>query len=317
MAAWSQGNAKRKMLKMEKSNKPKVETTGHVWDGDLAEYNNPLPTWWVWAFYGTVIFSIVYWFIFPAWPIGKSFTPGLLKETVQVNGQEVTSHWNTRIALIKDMQKGREQQAKFYNQISGMTPQQISKDPQLMGFVQSAGAVLFGDNCAACHRAGGQGTPGVAPALVDDDWLYGGTLDKIQETITNGRHGFMPAFGQALKPQEIAAIAEYELSLSGHSTDANLAKAGDALFHSDKVGCFGCHGVEGKGNQMIGSANLTDNIWLWAKVDPKIGAPTRTALENIISNGLNRGVMPAWAGRLSPDQIKILTVYVHELGGGQ
>lgn len=302
---------------MEKSHKPKVETTGHVWDGDIAEYNNPLPTWWVWAFYATVVFAVVYWFLYPAWPVGKGFTTGLLQEEVKVNGQTVSSHWNTRVAYLADMQEGREAQSKFYNQLNGMSLEQISANPELMGFVRSAGKTLFGDNCAACHRAGGQGNPGVAPALVDDDWLYGGSLEKIQETITSGRHGFMPAFGPALRPEQISALAEYELSLSGHSKDARLAQAGEALFHSNEVGCFGCHGVAGKGNQMIGAPNLTDNIWVWAKVDPKLKSPSRETLEAIITNGLNRGVMPSWEGRLSPDQIKILALYVHQLGGGQ
>lgn len=302
---------------MENSRKGKVETTGHVWDDDLAEYDNPLPKWWVFAFYGTVLFAIGYWLLYPAWPLGKGFTTGLLHEKVNVDGKEISSHWNTRIALIKDEQQSQREQAKYYNQIHDMNLQQISQDKQLMGFVLSAGKTLFGDNCAACHRAGGQGTPGVAPNLVDDDWLYGGTLDKIYQTISNGRHGYMPSFGQALDSQQIASVAEYELSLSGHSTNPALAQAGNALFHSDKVGCYGCHGVKGTGSQVIGAPNLTDKIWVWAKVDPKTGVPDRATLEQLITNGLNRNVMPTWSRRLSPDQIKILALYVHQLGGGQ
>lgn len=297
--------------------KRQVETTGHVWDDDLAEYNNPLPTWWVITFYATVIFAITYWTLYPSWPMGKGFITGVLKEDVVVNGQPQTWHWNTRVKLMQDLALSAEEQAKYYNKISQMGTDQIQQDADLMGFVQSAGNILFGDNCAACHRSGGQGNPGVAPSLVDDDWLYGGSLAKIQETVTEGRHGYMPAFGEALKADEISALAEYVLSLSGHSTDASLAEKGNALFHSEKVGCYGCHGDNAKGRQEIGSANLTDSIWLWAKTSPSAGVPDRAELEKLISAGISRGVMPNWSQRLSEDQIKIVTLYVQQLGGSQ
>jgi cytochrome c oxidase cbb3-type subunit 3 len=157
-----------------------------------------------------------------------------------------------------------------------------------------------------------------APNLTAGAWLYGGTYDKIQETITNGRHGIMPAKGGAqLNDEEVTNLANYVLSLSGEPSDAAKAKAGDELFHGKGL-CFSCHGADGKGNPAIGSANLTDKIWLWADVPAQKDAAGKVAeVKNVINNGLNKGVMPAWGGRLSAQQIKLLTSYVHGLGGGQ
>jgi cytochrome c oxidase cbb3-type subunit 3 len=166
--------------------------------------------------------------------------------------------------------------------------------------------------------SGGQGKMVFAPNLTDDDWIYGGTHDKIQASITNGRTGIMPAKGGAdLNEGEIESLANYVLSLSGESMDGAKAKAGDELFHG-KGGCVACHGADAKGNKDIGSANLTDKIWLWADVPAQDSADKKVAVvKAVITSGLNKGVMPAWNGRLSADQIKLLTVYVHDvLGGG-
>lgn len=297
----------------------KAQTTGHVWDGDLQEYNNPLPVWFVWAFYATILFSVVYWVAYPAWPLGKGFTTGLATITYKNDkGVEKTTHWNTRALLMKDLQEAREFQKKYFDKVATMPYEQIAKDPEILNFVDSAGKVLFADNCAACHMSGGRGKMAFAPSLVDDDWIYGGTYDKIQETVTNGRHGIMPAKGGAdLNEGEIGNLANYVLSLSGESMDAAKVKAGDELFHG-KGACFSCHGADGKGNKDIGSANLTDKIWLWADV-PGAGSVDKQveAVKAVITTGLNKGVMPAWSGRLKADQIKLLTTYVHDvLGGG-
>ncbi|MHB0986528.1 MAG: cytochrome-c oxidase, cbb3-type subunit III [Sulfuricella sp.] len=297
----------------------KVQTTGHVWDGDLQEYNNPLPNWWLWGFYLTIFFSVAYWLAYPAWPVGKGFTTGMATITYKNDkGVEKTTHWNTRALLMKDLQDAREFQKKYFDRVAAMPYDQIAKDPEMLNFVASAGKVLFADNCAACHMSGGQGKRGFAPSLVDDDWIYGGTYDKIQETITNGRHGIMPVKGGAnLNEVEIDNLANYVLSLSGESMDAAKVKAGDELFHG-KAACFSCHGADGKGNKDIGAANLTDKIWLWADV-PGAGSADKQvdAVKAVIAGGLNKGVMPAWSGRLKADQIKLLTTYVHDvLGGG-
>lgn len=306
-------------MSKEKFESHAVQTTGHAWDGDLQEYNNPLPRWWVWAFYFTIVFAVIYWFLYPAWPWGKGYTTGLIQVTyTNDKGETKTTHWNTRAELMKEMNEAALAQKPYYDRIAALTPEQIVKDPEALNFVMSAGKQLFADNCAACHQSGGQGVVGLFPNLTDDDWLYGGTFEKIQETITYGRRGYMPAFGEVLSADQIDALAHYELSLSNEAHDATKAQAGDRLFHSMDAACFYCHGDDGRGRQEVGAPNLTDKIWLWANV-PAAKTPEAKleAVKTVIRKGLNKGVMPAWKDRLKPEQIKLLTVYVHELGGGK
>lgn len=295
------------------------QTTGHVWDGNLQEYNNPLPVWWTYAFYATIVFAVLYWLYYPSWPMGQHFLTGFGKITyVNSEGKEESWHWNTRAKLLKETEEAVAKQKPFYDQIMSLPFQQIAKDPQLYSFVLSAGKPLFAENCAACHQSGGGGKVGMAPNLTDDDWIYGGTYEKIQETITRGRHGYMPPFAEALEPEQIDDLANYVLSLSGNQVDAAKAAKGDALFHSNTAACFYCHGANAKGRPDIGSANLTDKIWLWADVpDAADTAGKVAAVKQVIEGGMNKGVMPTWGGRLKPEQIKLLAVYVHELGGGK
>jgi cytochrome c oxidase cbb3-type subunit 3 len=296
-----------------------VQTTGHAWDGDLQEYNNPLPAWWVYTFYATVIFSIVYWVIYPSWPVGKEWIGGASKITyVNSEGETKTHSWNTRALLMEDLNKAAAAQKPYFDKISAMSYEQIAKDPDMSGFILSSGKALFSDNCAPCHQAGGQGVVSFFPNLTDDDWLYGGTYDKIHETLMGGRRGYMPTFGEVLDSAQIDQLANYVAKLSGIGHDDVKAAAGELLFHSETAACYYCHGADGKGRQVIGAPNLTDNIWLWANVPAAGTAEAKVAaIRGVITGGLNKGVMPAWAGRLSPEQIKVLTVYVHELGGGQ
>jgi len=296
-----------------------VQTTGHAWDGDLEEYNNPLPTWWVYAFYLTMVFALVYWIIYPSWPVGKSFLSGVSDVTyVNNKGETVTHPWNTRAVYLADMNKAAALQKPYFDKVAQQSYQAIARDPDMNGFILSAGKALFAENCAACHQAGGQGMVGFFPNLTDDDWLYGGDFDTIHNTLVGGRRGYMPAFGEVLSTVEIERLAQYVASLSGLEHDAAQAQAGDALFHSEAAACFYCHGVDAKGRKDIGAPNLTDKIWLWADVSAADKGPAKvTAIRKVISDGLNKGVMPAWGQRLSPEQIKVLTVYVHELGGGQ
>jgi cytochrome c oxidase cbb3-type subunit 3 len=296
-----------------------VQTTGHAWDGDLQEYNNPLPVWWVYTFYATVIFAIVYWIIYPSWPMGKGWIGGMSDITyVNSAGETKTHSWNTRALLLQDLNKAAAAQKPYFDKVAAMSYEQIAKDPEMSGFILSSGKALFADNCAACHQSGGQGKVGFFPNLTDDDWLYGGSFDKIHETITNGRHGYMPTFGEVLSGEQIDQLANYVASLSGIGHDAAKAAAGNTLFHSETAACYYCHGADAKGRKEIGSANLTDNIWLWANVPAADSAEGKVAaIRGVITSGLNKGVMPTWGGRLSPEQIKVLTVYVHELGGGQ
>lgn len=296
-----------------------VQTTGHAWDGDLQEFNNPLPTWWVYTFYVTIVFSIVYWLIYPSWPIGKSFLTGFSDITyVNKAGETVTSHWNTRALLMADLNKAEEMQKPYFSKVAANDFEQIAKDPELSGFVLSAGKALFTENCAPCHQQGGQGVIGFFPNLTDDDWLYGGSYDKIHETLVNGRRGYMPAFGEVLNAGEIDALANYVASLSGIAHDAGKAASGRVLFTSETAACYYCHTESAKGRQDMGAPNLTDKIWLWADVPGAEKAEDKiAAIRSTIITGVNKGVMPAWGERLSPEQIKVLTVYVHELGGGK
>lgn len=296
-----------------------VQTTGHVWDENLQEWNNPLPVWWTYSFYATVVFALVYWFIYPSWPVGKGFLTGMGGVTyTNAQGQEESWHWNTRAKLLKETQDAKSQQQPYYDKLMKTPFEQIGKDPELSSFVVSAGKVAFSDNCAGCHQTGGAGKIGFFPNLADDDWIYGGSHEKIQETINNGRRGYMPPFAEALEPAQIDALANYVLSLSGNAGDAAKVAQGKALFHSQAAACYYCHGDDAKGRKDIGAANLTDKVWLWADVPGAADAAGKVAaVKKVINAGMAKGVMPAWEGRLSPEQIKLLTVYVHELGGGK
>jgi cytochrome c oxidase cbb3-type subunit III len=295
------------------------QTTGHAWDGDLQEYNNPVPNWWLYAFYISVASAVIYWFMYPAWPIGGSYTKGFDTITyVNDKGITKTTHWNTRALLMAETNEAVAAQKPYYTKVASLPFEQITKDPELNSFVVSAGKQLFSDNCAPCHQQGGAGKIGFAPNLTDDDWLYGGDFTHIQQTITGGRHGYMPPFADVLNDTQISQLADYVLSLSKIAVNPASAQAGDALFHSETAACYYCHGADAKGRQIIGSANLTDKIWLWANVPGSdTVAGKEDAVKNVIRTGLNKGVMPTWQDRLSADQIKLLTVYVHELGGGK
>jgi cytochrome c oxidase cbb3-type subunit III len=296
-----------------------VQTTGHVWDETLAELNNPLPNWWIYGLYVTVIFAIVYWIYYPSWPIGKDHLRGIGTVTyLNAEGQPETNGWNTRAKLLKEMQDANAAQKPYFDKIAAMSVAQVTQDPELNSFVLSAGKAMFAENCAACHQAGGQGKVGFYPNLADDDWKYGGSIAEIQATLTGGRRGYMPAFGEVLEKTQIAAISQYVLGLSGHAVDKALAAEGDKLFHNDTGACFYCHGDNAKGRKEFGAPNLTDKIWQWANVPAATDLKAKAAeVQNVITAGLNKGVMPAWETRLNPGQIKLLSIYVHELGGGK
>ena len=296
-----------------------VQTTGHVWDGDLQELNNPLPVWWTYTFYATMVFALVYWVAYPSWPVGKGFLPGMNTISFKnADGTEGAWHWNTRAKLLKETQDAVIAQKPYYDKVAGLPYEQITKDPELNSFVLSAGKAVFSDNCAACHQAGGQGKVGFFPNLTDDDWLHGGGFEKINETISKGRHGYMPPFAEALDHAQIDELANYVFSLSGGKADPAKMAKGKELFHSQTGACYYCHGDDAKGRLIVGSANLTDKVWLWADVTAKADDNGKIdEIRKVIASGLNKGVMPAWSGRLNPQQIKLLTVYVHELGGGK
>jgi cytochrome c oxidase cbb3-type subunit 3 len=276
-------------------------TTGHEWDG-LQELNTPLPRWWLWLFYATIVWSVGYWIVYPAWPLISNATQGVLG-------------YHTRTAVADDLAALKVQRGAMMDKLAGATVQQIAADPQLSDFARAVGRVAFADNCAPCHGSGGGGSRGY-PNLNDDDWLWGGKLADIEQTVRfgarsgddNGRQGSMPAFGRdgILKAEQISTVADYVRSLSGLPVEkgANLA-AGKKIFADN---CVTCHGENGKGNRELGSANLTDKIWLYA-------SDKQTIMQGI-QNGRG-GVMPAWGKRLDEPTLKSLVVYVWSFGGGE
>jgi len=296
-----------------------VQTTGHAWDGDLQEFNNPLPRWWLWSFYATAVFSLIYWVFYPSWPVGQGWLPGLSTITYKVDGKEETSSWNTRALLLKELDDSNaaQRQREFLNKVAAADFAAIRTDPEMLAFTRSVGKGLFGDNCAACHGRGGQGLVGLYPNLADDDWLWGGEMEKIQETLIQGRLGFMPAFRETFKPEQLDDVATYVLSLSGEAPPSAAVERGKELFQGMGGGCYYCHGKDGKGLPSQGGANLTDKIWTVADVPAQPNLELKkVAVKQVISHGVNRQ-MPGWEQRLTSAQIKLLSVYVHELGGGR
>ena len=301
-----------------------VQTTGHAWDGDLQEFNNPLPRWWIWTFYATIVFSLVYWVIFPTWPYANTFTKGIGNTITFENeqGEEVTTHWNTRSLLIEEMQTGEEalKQKAYLEKVNAASYEEILSDPDMMAFTNSTAKVLFADNCAACHGPAAA-LPGSAfglyPNLADDAWLWGGTVENIEQTLILGRNGYMPAYGTTLSEEQLDEVANYVLSLSMEGADASKAAAGKEIFNGQTGGCHYCHTKEATGLKSQGAANLTDVIWTVANLP---SAPTTeaklVAIKQVIRDGINR-VMPAWSGRLSEGEIKQLAIYVHQRGGGK
>lgn len=299
-------------------------STGHNWDG-IEELTNPVPRWWMWSFYFTVIITIIYWIIYPAWPVGDTFTKGAFNtityNKVKTNGEveEVTTHWNTRALLMADMQQGKEalKQKAYLDEISRASFDEILSDPDKMAFARSLAKGIFGDNCAACHGTGGTGVVGLFPNLADDDWLWGGSTADIKQTILNGRQGYMPDFKDTFNTEQLDAVSEYVLSLSGHAMDSNKVNVGKRIFNTQEGGCYYCHTSKATGMKAVGAANLTDGIWTVANVPAASTLDAKKdAVKAVISNGVSRK-MPGWSERLSDNEIKLLTVYVHELGGGQ
>lgn len=297
-----------------------VQTTGHAWDGDLQEYNNPLPRWWLWGFYATVVFAVVYWFMYPAWPVGSTFTKGFATVTFEVNGEERTTHWNTRALLVRDMQSSPSavRQREFLDVIAESSYDEILSDPDKISFVRSYAHGVFGDFCATCHQAGGAGIIGSYPNLANDDWLWGGTVERIEETLRYGRLGYMPPFRETLNAEQTRQVAAYVLDIAGYSGgDEDDIRHGGAIFNGAEGGCFQCHNSGGIGRTSQGAPNLTNNLWQIVDVAGASDYSARLALvQGVIRNGVQRH-MPAFGERLSPTEIKVLTAYVHQLGGGQ
>jgi cytochrome c oxidase cbb3-type subunit 3 len=277
-----------------------VQDTGHEWDG-IVELDNPLPRWWLWIFYATILFSIVYWVLMPAWPGLNGYTKGLLGHS-------------DRAAVSRDLAALDVQRGAQLAQLRSASLEQIEADAEMQAYTLKVGESVFGDNCATCHGAGGAGAPGY-PNLRDDVWLWGGTLEDIQQTLTFGirsgaegaRDSMMPAFGRdgMLTGAQISDLTEYVVHLSRRPADAAAVARAAPLYEAN---CIACHGPQGQGEQALGAPNLTDREWLY-------GAD-RAAIKAQIHNA-RAGVMPAWGERFSPEVIKALAVYVHANAAGQ
>lgn len=275
-------------------------TTGHEWDG-IRELNTPMPRWWLWLFYLTIVWSVGYWIVYPSWPLVSSYTTGVF-------------NWHSRDAIITDLEALRAQRGPLAAKLTQASLQEIAADDNLVQFARAQGRPAFLENCAPCHGSGGGGAKGY-PNLLDDEWIWGGRLDEIALTIRHGirtpqskdRQATMPAFGRdgILKRPDIENVTDYVRSLSGLEPGkaANLAD-GKRVFAET---CAACHGPDGRGKPEIGAPNLTDAIWLY-------GSDRASIIEGLL-NGRG-GVMPAWDGRLDESTLKALTIYVHTLGGG-
>jgi cytochrome c oxidase cbb3-type subunit 3 len=255
------------------------ESTGHEFDG-IGELNNPLPAWWTWLFILSIVFAFIYLALFP----GFGNFPGLL-------GWTSVGQWEGEMATA-DAKYG-----PIYAEYFGKAIPKLIKDQRAVGM----GGRLFAINCSPCHGSDARGGKGY-PNLTDDDWLYGGEPDIIVQTITHGRNGMMPPFGAAIGGEPaIAEVAQYVLSLSGRPHDAELAAKGQVHFATI---CFACHGVEAKGNPMIGSPNLTDDNWLHGG--------RQSDIEDRVRNGIT-SQMPAHGDILGPEKIHLLATYVYSL----
>ncbi len=277
------------------------ETTGHVWDDDLQELNKPLPKWWLYVMYATIIWSIGYWVLYPAWPLASDYTKGMLG-------------YSQRAVVMEQVAAGKAAQSKFRDAIAEAELTEIPKQEDLLNFALAGGAAAFKDNCAPCHGRGAQGFKGY-PNLNDDDWIWGGDLEAIHQSIRYGirnsdedsRQSDMPKFGkeELLEKEQINDVAEYVLSLSGEAGDQEAAKRGQEVYAEN---CAACHGENGKGMKELGAPNLSDSIWLYGGDKADVVTSIHTG---------RGGVMPPWHTRLDDVTIKQLAVYVHSLGGGQ
>ncbi|PTW48291.1 MULTISPECIES: cytochrome-c oxidase, cbb3-type subunit III [Rhodovulum] len=295
------------MSSSDHNTKPgEVGTTGHSWDG-IEELNNPLPRWWLWTFYACIAFAFIYSMLYPAWPLVTGATPGLLG-------------YSTRHAVEAEIKDYEDRNAELIARVAAAPmedPAAIEADPALYNYAVQGGGAVFRTYCAQCHGSGAAGVQGQGyPSLLDDDWLWGGKLEDIYYTVTNGvrnednpdaRWSQMPSFGTdgLLSGEEIDQVVQYVRKISGQEHDAALASQGETVFLDN---CAACHGEDGRGDRTVGAPNLTDAIWLY-------GGDVATLTETVTKARF--GVMPTWQDRLSEAERKSVAVYVHQLGGGE
>jgi len=279
-----------------------TETVGHEWDG-IEELNTPLPRWWLWTFYLSIVFSIGYMIVYPAIPLLSKGTEGIWG-------------WSSRGQLAAETARAESLRADVKAKLAATPIEQLGDDPQLMQAAVAGGKAAFRVNCVQCHGAGAAGVQGLYPNLNDDDWLWGGNLQEIEYTITNGirqpdhamtRTSLMPSFGRdgILTPAQVQDVVSHVRNLSGQEKASASSARGAELFAAN---CVACHGADGKGLRAFGAPNLADAIWLYGGSRDKIAASVTNA---------HAGVMPAWGGKLDAVTIKMLAAYVHSLGGGE
>ena len=274
-----------------------VETTGHSWDG-IEELNNPLPRWWLWTLYLTIIWGIGYTIAYPAWPMINGATKGLLG-------------YSTRAEVAKDIADHHDKNADL---VLALTDSELDAvDSDLLRYAVARGGSVFRAQCSQCHGSGAAGAVGY-PNLLDDDWLWGGTKSEIAYSITHGirnesdfdaHWSQMPAFEDALEKTEIDAVVEYVIGLSSTDVEGDLVQLGAQIYSEN---CAVCHADNATGDASIGAPNLADAIWLYGSDRQSIATSVREA---------RFGVMPAWGQRLSDEDVRAVTLYVHGLGGGE
>ncbi|CUH88118.1 Cytochrome c oxidase subunit III [Phaeobacter sp. CECT 5382] len=276
-------------------------TTGHSWDG-IEEFDNPMPRWWLWTLYATIVWAIGYTILYPAWPMVNSATSGVLG-------------WSTRGDVAAEIAAVEETNAPMNAKLEVAELTSIAGDPDLGSYAVSSGSAVFKTWCAQCHGSGAAGAKGY-PNLLDDDWLWGGSVEDIHMTITHGirnedsddaRYSEMPAFGrdELLEKEEIDQVVNFVMSLSGEAQDPAQVEAGAVVFEDN---CASCHMEDGTGDRSQGAPNLADAIWLY-------GGDYDSLMQTV--NNSRYGVMPAWNTRLTEAQIRAVSAYVHQLGGGE
>jgi cytochrome c oxidase cbb3-type subunit III len=291
------------MASLEKDSVSGQYTTGHEWDG-IKELNTPLPKWWVYVFWATVIWAIAYWIAMPAWPTVSGYTQGVLG-------------YSSRADLDAELKAQKATRAKYEAKIATLSLDEVVQDKDLRNFAMTGGKVLFGENCSACHGAGGVGVAGAYPNLADDEWLWGGSLADIYQTIKHGvrnengesRMSVMPNFGTdgLLTKEQIDQVADYVVSLSTKAPAAG--SPGEAVFNEQ---CVACHQEGGVGSADVGAPALNNNLWLFKGGKEAV----KQAVVNQVTSP-RHGSMPDWSTRLDDTSIKLLAVYVHSLGGGK
>ncbi len=283
---------------MSNQNKPgQAPDTGHEWDG-IKELTNPPPKWWTICFYLSLLWCLVYVVLYPAIPLVNGASKGVLG-------------WTSIGELKAQVEKYDGQRAPYMAKLEKMSAQEILADQEMLNFANSYTNAIFGDYCAACHGRSAQGSEGRFPSLLDDDWLYGGSVEAIEESIAYGREGMMPAFEGEISDTQIATLADYVIGLSQGQANA----AGQAAYV--EAACGDCHGEDAKGNTDAGSANLTDSVWRFGSSRDDVIRTISAGVNQEDVAGTHNAIMPAFDERLSENDIKLLSVRVWSLGGGQ